>query len=117
MRAICDEFEAYGYRRIGAELRHRGFVINFKKVRRLMRNHDLPPRIFPASLTRSTTHAGYTPPRLPEPCAVRGSPRPAEGQNRRTATPGATVQLIAPIVFPPYWTEPEATKRGTDTGK
>src|SRR5262249_10392084 len=22
MRAICDEFEAYGYRRIGAELRH-----------------------------------------------------------------------------------------------
>jgi hypothetical protein len=54
--------------------------------------------------------------RLPEPCAVRGSPRPAEGQNRRTA-PGATVQLIAPIVFPPYWMEPEATKRGTDTGK
>ena len=22
--AICDEFEAYGYRRVGAELRHRG---------------------------------------------------------------------------------------------
>ena len=23
MIAICDEFEAYGYRRVGAELRHR----------------------------------------------------------------------------------------------
>jgi putative transposase len=44
MRAICDEFEAYGYRRIGAELRHRGLVINSKKVRRLMRNHDLQPK-------------------------------------------------------------------------
>src|SRR6185312_2522186 len=25
--AICDEFEAYGYRRVGAELRHRGMVV------------------------------------------------------------------------------------------
>jgi putative transposase len=28
--AICDEFEAYGYRRVGAELRHRGMVVNSK---------------------------------------------------------------------------------------
>ena len=28
---ICDEFEAYGYRRIGAELRHCGMVVNSKK--------------------------------------------------------------------------------------
>jgi hypothetical protein len=34
MRAICDEFEAYGYRRVGAELRHRGIVVNSKKIRR-----------------------------------------------------------------------------------
>ena len=27
MKAICDEFEAYGYRRIDAELRHRGMVL------------------------------------------------------------------------------------------
>ena len=26
MKTICDEFEAYGYRRVGAELRHRGMV-------------------------------------------------------------------------------------------
>jgi transposase InsO family protein len=44
IRAITDAFEGYGYRRVGAELRHRGFVVNAKKVRRLMREHDLNPR-------------------------------------------------------------------------
>ena len=44
MRAICDEFESYGYRRVGAALRHQGIVVNGKKVRRLMRAHDLQPR-------------------------------------------------------------------------
>jgi putative transposase len=44
LKAICDEFEAYGYRRVSAELRHRGFVVNAKKVRRLMREHDLTPK-------------------------------------------------------------------------
>jgi putative transposase len=42
--AICDEFEAYGYRRVGAELRHQGIVVNSKKIRRLMREHDLQPK-------------------------------------------------------------------------
>src|SRR6516162_6426014 len=44
MTTICDEFEAYGYRRVGAELRHRGMVVNSKKVRRLMREYDLQPK-------------------------------------------------------------------------
>jgi len=44
MESICDEFEAYGYRRVDAELRHRGLVVNTKKVRRLMREHALNPR-------------------------------------------------------------------------
>ncbi|EGY02654.1 putative transposase [Nitrospirillum viridazoti Y2] len=44
MKAICAEFESYGYRRVGAELRHQGLVVNSKKVRRLMREHDLQPR-------------------------------------------------------------------------
>ncbi len=44
MRAITDAFECYGYRRVGAELRHCGHVVNAKKVRRLMREHDLNPR-------------------------------------------------------------------------
>jgi putative transposase len=42
--AICDEFETYGYRRVGADLRHQGVVVNGKKLRRLMREHDLQPR-------------------------------------------------------------------------
>jgi putative transposase len=44
IRAITDVFEGYGYRRVDAELRHRGFLVNAKKVRRLMREHDLNPR-------------------------------------------------------------------------
>jgi putative transposase len=44
IRAITDIFECYGYRRVGAELRHRGRVVNAKKVRRLMREHDPNPR-------------------------------------------------------------------------
>ena len=29
--AICDEFEFYGWRRMRAELRHRGMIVNHKK--------------------------------------------------------------------------------------
>ena len=42
--AICDDFEFYGWRRVRAELRHRGMIVNHKKIRRLMREHDLQPR-------------------------------------------------------------------------
>lgn len=45
MFAICDEFEFYGYRRVGAALRQQGLVVNHKKIRRLMREHDLRPKI------------------------------------------------------------------------
>ena len=44
MVAISDSFEAYGYRRMQAALRHQGLVVNHKKLRRLMREHDLQPR-------------------------------------------------------------------------
>ena len=44
IKAVGEEFEAYGDRRICAELRHQGLVVNSKKVRRLMREHDLQPR-------------------------------------------------------------------------
>jgi len=43
MRAITDAWECYGHRRVGAELRHRGWVVNGKKVRRLMKLHGLDP--------------------------------------------------------------------------
>jgi putative transposase len=44
MGEIADSFEAYGYRRMQAALRHRGLIVNHKKIRRLMRQHDLQPR-------------------------------------------------------------------------
>ena len=42
--AICDEFECYGYRRVGAALRHQGVVVNNKRLRRLMREQGLQPK-------------------------------------------------------------------------
>ena len=44
MVEISDNFEAYGYRRMQAALHHQGLVVNHKKLRRLMREHDLQPR-------------------------------------------------------------------------
>ena len=42
---ICEEFEQYGWRRVRAALRQQGMVVNHKKVRRLMREHELQPRM------------------------------------------------------------------------
>jgi putative transposase len=44
MAAICAEYEAYGWRRVQAALRLQGIVANHKKIKRLMREHDLQPR-------------------------------------------------------------------------
>lgn len=44
MAAICDEFEHYGWRRVRAALRQQGLIVNHKKIRRLMREHDLQPK-------------------------------------------------------------------------
>jgi len=41
MQRIALEFPAYGYRRITAELNRRGFVVNHKRVLRLMRQDNL----------------------------------------------------------------------------
>jgi putative transposase len=42
--AICNEFEQYGWRRVRAALRQQGMAVNHKKIKRLMREHDLQPR-------------------------------------------------------------------------
>lgn len=44
IRSITETCRNYGYRRVTAELRHRGFVANSKKVRRIMREHELSPK-------------------------------------------------------------------------
>jgi putative transposase len=43
--AICNEFEHYGWRRVRAALRQKGTIVNHKKIRRLMREHDLQPKM------------------------------------------------------------------------
>jgi transposase InsO family protein len=41
IQSIALEWSAYGYRRITAELRRRGYVVNHKRVRRVMREDNL----------------------------------------------------------------------------
>ena len=43
--AISEEFEHYGWRRVRASLHQQGLIVNHKKIRRLMREHGLQPRI------------------------------------------------------------------------
>ncbi len=44
MGVICNEFPAYGYRRVTAQLRADGLAVNRKRVAQLMALHDLNPR-------------------------------------------------------------------------
>ena len=49
----------YGYRRVGAALRHQGVVVNGKRLRRLMREHDLQPKQRRRDVvTTDSDHAG-----------------------------------------------------------
>lgn len=43
--ALCNEFEHYGWRRVRGVLRQKGTIVNQKKIRRLMREHDLQPKM------------------------------------------------------------------------
>lgn len=44
IRSISETCRNYGYRRVTAELRHRGHIVNSKKVRRIMRENGLNPK-------------------------------------------------------------------------
>ncbi|ALK10616.1 IS3 family transposase [Blastochloris viridis] len=61
--SICEEFESYGWRRVRAALRHRGMAVNHKKIRRLMREHDLQPRSRRRHVT--TTDSNHAEPIFP----------------------------------------------------
>jgi putative transposase len=63
MGEIADSFEAYGYRRMQAALRQRGFIVNHKKIRRLMREHNLQPRHRPRYV--ATTDSAHDLPIFP----------------------------------------------------
>ena len=44
LQSICAEFPAYGYRRVTAQLRRDGLIVNHKKVMRIMREQGLSVR-------------------------------------------------------------------------
>ena len=44
IKELCAEWPCYGYRRVEAELRAEGMLVNHKKVMRLMREHGLTVR-------------------------------------------------------------------------
>lgn len=44
MHAVKDEFEAYGWRRMQAAIGQQGWVVNHKKIKRLMKEHALNAR-------------------------------------------------------------------------
>jgi helix-turn-helix protein len=41
IKAVCAEWPAYGYRRVTAELRGQGGIVNHKKVMRLMKQNGI----------------------------------------------------------------------------
>ena len=59
IRAIAEACPCYGYRRISAELRHRGRVVNAKKIRRLMKENAAQSRRRPRfARTTDSDHDG-----------------------------------------------------------
>ena len=76
MHAIKDEFEAYGWRRMQAALRHRGWTVNHKKIRRLMREHAMHPPCRRRFAT--TTDSDHDEPIFPD----RSRDREIEGPNQ-----------------------------------
>jgi putative transposase len=73
INSICDEFETYGYRGVGAALRHQGVIVNSKKVRRQMREHGLQPkRRRRFVITTDSDHGGPIFPNLASNMALDG---------------------------------------------
>ena len=90
---ICDEFECYGWRRVRAELRHRGMTVNHKKIRRLMREHDLQPRRRRRYV--ATTDSDHDQPIYPN----RAKDLPIDGPNQLWVADITYVAIAAGFVY------------------
>ncbi len=93
MMTICDEFEGYGYRRVGAELRHRDIIVNSKKVRRLMREHDLQPKRRRRFM--ATTDSDHDNPIFPD----RARDRVVDGPNQLWVADITYIAIAAGFVY------------------
>ncbi|MER8899551.1 IS3 family transposase [Mesorhizobium sp. M0676] len=93
MGEISDSFEAYGYRRLQAALRQRGIVVNHKEARRLMREHDLQPRIRRRFI--ATTDSDHELPIFPN-LAKNVTP---DGQNQLWVSDITCVAIAAGFVY------------------
>jgi hypothetical protein len=80
----CDELEIYGYRRVGADQRERGIVVNFNKIG-LMREHGLPAQAPP-----NICHCYGQTRKLHSALDPICDPRPTPTIPRRKAIGGAT---------------------------
>jgi putative transposase len=93
---IYDEFECYGYRRVGAALRHQGVVVNNKTLRRLMRENDLQPkRRRRYVVTTDSDHAGPIYPDLAKDLVPEGPNELWVADLTYVAIPGGFVYLAA----------------------
>ena len=93
MHAIKDEFEAYGWRRMQAALRHRGWVVNHKKIKRLMREHGLhPPR---RRRFVATTDSDHDEPIFPD----RSGERAVDGPNQLWVADLTYIAILGGFVY------------------
>ena len=93
MHAIKDEFEAYGWRRMQAALRHRGWVVNHKKIKRLMREHALhPPR---RRRFVATTDSDHDEPVFPD----RSRDREVDGPNQLWVADLTYIAILGGFVY------------------
>jgi putative transposase len=91
--AICDEFEHYGWRRVRAALRQQGFVVNHKKIKRLMREHDLQPRMRRRYV--ATTDSNHSDPIFPN----RARELIVDGPNQLWVADITYVTILAGFVY------------------
>ena len=93
MHAIKDEFEAYGWRRMQAALRHRGWIVNHKKIKHLMREHALhPPR---RRRFVATTDSDHDEPVFPD----RSRDREIDGPNQLWVADLTYIAILGGFVY------------------
>jgi transposase InsO family protein len=71
---VCEDFPCYGYRRVTAELRRRGWQVNRKRAARLMKSMNLQTK--KAVRKRRTTNSEHSFPRYPNLVADLVAQRP-----------------------------------------